>query len=185
MRWGKGKLVVVCYDLSGVMLGVFMKNGVFKLFLFSLGFVLVWFGCSGFRWVKSVVIVFFDEEAFVASQEVTLSSETVGAVIFYTLDGRYPTVRSKFYEGSFEINETITVRGIAVKNDFLDSLVTTVTFVQEKIPTPSVSPDWGAIDFSRDIVFLVIWRGLFFIIRLMGQCQILLLVRSLLLICMI
>ena len=52
---------------------------------------------------------------------VTMTCETHGASIYYTLDGTEPTTESAFYEGPFVIAETVTINAVAVKDDWFDS----------------------------------------------------------------
>ncbi len=52
----------------------------------------------------------FDE-----SVEVSISCETEGAEIYYTLDGSDPTAASTKYEAPFTLTETTTVKAIAIK----------------------------------------------------------------------
>ena len=51
----------------------------------------------------------------------TLSSETEGAAIYYTIDGSEPTVESRLYIGSVPYTEDITVKAIAVANGYRNS----------------------------------------------------------------
>lgn len=54
---------------------------------------------------------------FVGSTDVSITCSTDGANIYYTLNGETPTTASTAYTGSFTINETTTVKAIAVKDD--------------------------------------------------------------------
>lgn len=57
---------------------------------------------------------------------VTIESDTDGAKIFYTLDGKTPSEansKGKLYTGTFRINQTATIRAIAVCDGYLDSEV--------------------------------------------------------------
>ncbi len=56
--------------------------------------------------------------------EVTLTTETEGAVIHYTLDGSIPTSASPVYEGPIAITQRTTVKAIAVKEGLGRSAVT-------------------------------------------------------------
>ncbi len=46
---------------------------------------------------------------------VTLTTETAGATIYYTTDGKDPTTASTVYTAPIVINETVTIKAIAVK----------------------------------------------------------------------
>jgi len=67
---------------------------------------------------------------FTTNQDVTLSTVTAGAYIYYTLDGSTPTRGSALYSGVFTLTATTTVRAIAVKAGMTDSAVMSVTFTK-------------------------------------------------------
>ena len=56
------------------------------------------------------------DASFVGSQEITLSTTTEGASIYYTLNGTTPTSASTKYNAAFTITETKTVKAIAIKD---------------------------------------------------------------------
>ncbi len=64
------------------------------------------------------------------AQQVTLKSTIKDADIYYTLDGKAPTVKSaKFSEKNpIEVDETVTIKAIAVKKDMDDSKVATFAY---------------------------------------------------------
>ena len=67
---------------------------------------------------------------------VTLTTLTVGAAIYYTLDGTTePTSSSTLYEGPFSISETTTIKAITIKGGE-NSSVTTQTIY--KVATPTI-----------------------------------------------
>ncbi|MBQ0069890.1 MAG: chitobiase/beta-hexosaminidase C-terminal domain-containing protein, partial [Bacteroidales bacterium] len=61
----------------------------------------------------------FDDET-----EVTISCETTGASIYYTLDGSTPSNQSTQYTGAFDLNATTTVKAIAYKDNTASSVAT-------------------------------------------------------------
>ncbi|MHC4656766.1 MAG: lamin tail domain-containing protein [Planctomycetota bacterium] len=62
--------------------------------------------------------------------QLTLSTGTESAEIHYTLDGSEPTITHGItYIGPHEVNETTTIRAIAVKPGWLDSAVETYTYI--------------------------------------------------------
>lgn len=65
---------------------------------------------------------------FETSTEVTISAAS-GAEIRYTTDGTTPTAESTLYENSFTLNDTTTVKAIAIKNGE-SSTVSTKTFTK-------------------------------------------------------
>ncbi len=54
---------------------------------------------------------------YTSPQDVTLSSPTTGATIYYTLDGTEPTSSSTPYTGPIPVSETTTIKAIAIKNE--------------------------------------------------------------------
>jgi len=54
-----------------------------------------------------------DVSVFMDRQQVTLTSDTPGATIYYTLDGSEPTPQSTRYTGPFELTRTATVKASA------------------------------------------------------------------------
>ncbi|MGI6647981.1 MAG: S-layer homology domain-containing protein [Bacillota bacterium] len=60
--------------------------------------------------------------------KVTLMSTTVGAKIFYTLDGSIPTQNSVEYTGPITINESVTIKAIAIKAGMSASTVLTESY---------------------------------------------------------
>jgi hypothetical protein len=76
-------------------------------------------------------VEFSHERGFYDSQfRLTLCTYTDGAEIRYTLDGSRPTINHGFtYTGQLNVNETTTIRAVAVKPGFLDSDVETHTYI--------------------------------------------------------
>jgi len=75
-----------------------------------------------------------------ASQTVTLSCETDGATIYYTIDGSEPSAANgRVYKGPFDIFQTTTVKAIAVKDDWRDSAVVSATFTKENVIGPAIN----------------------------------------------
>ncbi|MCQ2289062.1 MAG: chitobiase/beta-hexosaminidase C-terminal domain-containing protein [Muribaculaceae bacterium] len=72
----------------------------------------------------------FDDET-----EVSISCETTGASIYYTLDGSTPSNQSTQYTGAFDINATTTVKAIAYKDNTASS-VASKEFVKNE-PAPA------------------------------------------------
>ena len=62
-----------------------------------------------------------DPEIGFNSNVVTISTETSGASIYYTLDGSDPGTSSTMYTDAFPISESVTVKAIAVKDGYYDS----------------------------------------------------------------
>ena len=60
-------------------------------------------------------------EANGKAKTVTITTDTKGATIYYTLDGSDPTVESAVYAEPFDIVKPCTVKAFAAKKDMLDS----------------------------------------------------------------
>ena len=71
-----------------------------------------------FRGVSNVSKPTFSPAAgrYEEAQTVTISCETEGATIYYTLDGTTPTTSSTAYSEALTISETTTIKAIAVKD---------------------------------------------------------------------
>ena len=70
--------------------------------------------------------------------EVTLSTATSDATIYYTTDGTEPTASSNVYSGAITINEAVTIKAIAVKAGYVDSTAASFAYT---IATHTVSYD--------------------------------------------
>jgi hypothetical protein len=64
----------------------------------------------------------------ISPQTVTIDCSTTGAVINYTTDGNEPSETSPVYQGSIVINETMTLKARAFKNDWTPSAINSVIF---------------------------------------------------------
>ena len=71
--------------------------------------------------------------------EVTISSSTSGASIYYSTDGNAPTVDPANLYSSLTLTETTTIKAIAVKDGFANSSVATQTF--NKVETPDIQKE--------------------------------------------
>ena len=70
------------------------------------------------------------------AQTVTISCETAGATIYYTLDGTTPTTSSSVYSSALTISETTTVKAIAMKDGDLSAVAT----AKYTIGTSTINP---------------------------------------------
>ena len=61
-------------------------------------------------------------------QNVTISTETADAAIYYTINGEEPSTSSTLYEGAIEVGEDMTIKAIAVKSEMANSAVATAEY---------------------------------------------------------
>ncbi|MBQ7793279.1 MAG: chitobiase/beta-hexosaminidase C-terminal domain-containing protein, partial [Clostridia bacterium] len=82
--------------------------------------------------------------SFNGSINVTITTATDGAIIYYTTDGSTPTTSSKKYTGTITVTSTTTIKAIAVKDGMADSKVSSVTYTKQEsggyVPTPNPTP---------------------------------------------
>ena len=71
--------------------------------------------------------------SFITAQNVTISTETEGATIYYTTDGNSPTTSSSVYSAPIAVSTTTTIKAIAVKDGYDNSSEATATYT---ITTP-------------------------------------------------
>ncbi|RKJ43750.1 hypothetical protein D7X33_35090, partial [Butyricicoccus sp. 1XD8-22] len=72
-----------------------------------------------------------------AGTTITLSTETEGATIYYTIDGTEPTTSSDVYSEPIVINENTTIKAFAVADDLESSEIS--TFEYKTLTTKSIS----------------------------------------------
>jgi hypothetical protein len=86
---------------------------------------------EGFYQISGVVsdVVFSVDSGLINSSfNLTLSTPTADAAIFYTLDGSTPTVASTRYTGAIAVTSSKTVKAFATKSKYLDSNVKAKTY---------------------------------------------------------
>lgn len=69
----------------------------------------------------------FDIDYQIGKSVISLSCQTLGAKIYYTLDGTKPTEKSELYLGDITVKEKTKVRAVAVMKDYANSAVYTKT----------------------------------------------------------
>ena len=85
------------------------------------------------KWYETETPVISAESAAfdAASQEVTISCATEGATVYYTIDGSEPSeANGRVYRGPFNIYDSVTVKAIAVKEDWKESAVASAAFTK-------------------------------------------------------
>lgn len=88
---------------------------------------------------------FYDEEKLIS-----LSCETAGAAIYYTLDGSQPTESSILYHNPFEITTTTSLKARAFKHKFLPSNIAAGEY-ELRVSKPTFSPNPGHYTQARTI----------------------------------
>lgn len=83
-----------------------------------------------------------------STNEVTISSATSGATIYYTTDGTTPTTSSRQYTGPFVQSTACTIKAIAVYEDYLDSEIGTYELVKLAKPFAEVGSDGTSVTFT-------------------------------------
>lgn len=102
--------------------------------------------------------------SFYGSQEVTITCDTDGAVIYYTTDGTEPTINSTLYTESFTLTESKTVKAIAVMEDMDNSNVASADFTVKPFPFTEVSHNLNlgddiSVNFYLDLADYVVSDG--------------------------
>ncbi|OIP00285.1 MAG: hypothetical protein AUJ98_08490 [Bacteroidetes bacterium CG2_30_33_31] len=73
--------------------------------------------------------------SYFGTQNITLTSSTNGAQIYYTLDGSAPNSNSTAYSSQFVISNSLTLKAIAYKTNWDSSIVSTWSFVISPLPS--------------------------------------------------
>lgn len=66
---------------------------------------------------------------YAPSQSLTISTATAGASIYYTLDGSMPNKNAFLYDGAIILENSCTLKAIAVKEGMANSVVTSVDYL--------------------------------------------------------
>ena len=66
--------------------------------------------------------------AYTSAQNVTISSATEGATIYYTTDGTEPTTNSTQYNGAISVSSSTTIKAMATAAGYDNSSVATATY---------------------------------------------------------
>ncbi|MEA4893907.1 MAG: chitobiase/beta-hexosaminidase C-terminal domain-containing protein, partial [Oscillospiraceae bacterium] len=77
--------------------------------------------------------------SFVGGKSVSLTSDTPGTAIYYTLDGSSPTASSRPYSAPLTFSETTKLRAIAVSGNFDGSAILEYTVKVPQIAAPAIT----------------------------------------------
>ena len=85
--------------------------------------------------------------------EVSLSSATEGASIYYTVDGSDPTAASTLYENPIVLTADTTIKAIAIKDGMDNSNVAEFNFeMMEQVAAPSSNPAAGPVATGTEVI---------------------------------
>jgi len=90
---------------------------------------------------------------FYGSQDVTITSATTGATIYYTTDGSDPTSSSASIASgeTVTLTSSCTLKAIAMALGYNPSEVATGSFTRETLPMPTFSPVGGTYDIGTTV----------------------------------
>ena len=83
-----------------------------------------------------------------ANTEITITTATEGATIYYTVNGDAPTAESTEYTGAITFTEAMTLKAIAVKEGMLDSEIAEATYTLAKPIEPGTQIVLCTFDFT-------------------------------------
>jgi Raf kinase inhibitor-like YbhB/YbcL family protein len=96
-------------------------------------------------------------------QQVTITTATPGASIYYTLDESVPSASSIPYPGTIEVSQTSYIRAIALKAAMLDSEISesyiTINMPRPKVEDPQFSPAAGTYTGARQLTLTCATAG--------------------------
>lgn len=95
----------------------------------------------------------------IEKQKIELSSETDGAVIYYTIDGKTPTTKSIKYTTPFSITKSTTINAIAVKSKATSKIATLKYTVIPNINCKSYS-NYGELSLADRISMTITGKSM-------------------------
>ena len=103
-------------------------------------------GTTGHRRIASITVTYeaalpsaatptfsVAEGTYFETQNVTITTATAGATIYYTTDGAEPTTGSSVYSDPIAVSTNMTIKAIAVKNGLENSAVASATYAMGPI----------------------------------------------------
>lgn len=111
------------------------------------------------RSIKCATPVFSPAQGtYYATQNVTITTSTADATIYYTTDGTEPTTGSTAYSEPIAVSADLTIKAIAVKESFVTSAVAEAAYdieAPEKLSAPTITVDsfnHNSITFSWEAI---------------------------------
>ncbi len=77
---------------------------------------------------------------------VAIHCDTPNATIHYTTNGSTPTEKSAVYTEPIAVNEAMTIRAMAVRENYVNSAVATATFRLKEVAKPVFTPTGGEVE---------------------------------------
>jgi len=100
---------------------------------------------------------------YTSAQNVTLSTETEDAIIYYTIDGSAPTTSSTRYTSSVAISQSLTLKAIAVKKGMKNSDILsaqyTINIPLGTVVQPAANPGAGTYTSAQNITLSTTTAG--------------------------
>ncbi len=121
----------------------FLKGGSFEIVLRNTAVkgVEVYYHVTVPNKVKKPQIKSFVRDTLAPGSKVTISCATENAKIYYTLDETDPSEASLLYESPIELNESTTIKAIAVRYGWTNSDIATASFIVKDNNDPlSITP---------------------------------------------
>ena len=136
-------------------------NTTLKAQALQTGFSASGIASARFNFVAATPVVTPANGRFVDQVKVSLSSATVNAKVYYTLDGSEPTENSNLYSAPFILTESATLRAKAMKNGYFDSEIATANFQIKPTTVPAFiqQPQSVSAFEGQDIVLSVLADG--------------------------
>ena len=95
--------------------------------------------------------------AYTSAQSVTISAAE-GAKIYYTTNKTVPTTSSTEYSGPITVNETTTIRAIAVKDGYTNSEIAEATYTINNTPTPTTGKIYVPVsEYDKTVAYIYSW----------------------------
>ncbi|MCI6552189.1 MAG: chitobiase/beta-hexosaminidase C-terminal domain-containing protein [Lachnospiraceae bacterium] len=93
---------------------------------------------------------------YTETKTVEISTATEGASIYYTTNGTVPTTDSTEYTEAITVNESMTIKAIAVKEGMSNSAVAsaayTINLSADTVETPAFNPAGGTYDQAQRVI---------------------------------